>query len=108
MLKLDALIQSFMDLLKLEDIDDLEFYGGGGTDFCVAVNAFTRRVENKIIFTDGYSDMPDKPIDAIWVVFGSREIHPLGGKVIYIDKNQLMDLYVSNTTNKGENHSRKI
>lgn len=104
----DTKFYGFTEIRNDKDIDDLEFYGGGGTDFCVAVNAFTRRVENKIIFTDGYSDMPDKPIDAIWVVFGSREIHPLGGKVIYIDKNQLMDLYVSNTTNKGENHSRKI
>ena len=29
--------------------------------------------------------MPSKKIDAIWIVFGDKEIHPNGGKVIYID-----------------------
>ena len=65
----------------------------GGTDFETAVNAFTRRVENKIIFTDGYADMPSKRLDAIWVVFGGKEINPNGGKVIQISDEQLEKLY---------------
>ena len=71
----------------------MEFYGGGGTNFDAAVNAFTRRVENKIIFTDGDADMPSTPIDAIWIVFGGLKINPPGGKVIYIDDKQLDELY---------------
>ena len=67
----------------------MQFEGGGGTDFEVAVGAFTRRVENKIIFTDGEASMPDTPIDAIWIVFGEKTISPRGGKVIQIDGEQL-------------------
>ncbi len=40
---MDALIQSFMDFTKLgteEDIENMRFEGGGGTDFDVAVGAF--------------------------------------------------------------------
>ena len=59
--------------------------GFGGTDFDVAVNAFSKRAGNKIIFTDGYADMPSKRVNAIWVVFDNAKINPPGGKVIYID-----------------------
>ena len=79
----------FTEIRTEEDIDKMEFVGGGGTDFDVAVNAFTRRVENKIIFTDGESYMPDKAIDAIWIVFGDKKINPKGGKVINITGEQL-------------------
>ena len=30
--------------------------------------------------------MPQKKVDAIWIVFGGRRIKPLGGKIIYIDE----------------------
>ncbi len=79
-----------------KDIENMNFMGGGGTDFNVAVNAFSRRVENKIIFTDGYSKMPQKALDAIWLVFGDERIDPVGGKVIYISNEQLNRLYGSN------------
>ena len=59
----------------------MRFEGGGGTDFDVAVGAFSRRVENKIIFTDGEASMPDMPLDAIWIVFGGERINPKGGRV---------------------------
>ena len=78
---------------------------GGGTDFDVAVNAFSRRVENKIIFTDGEADMPEKAIDAIWVVFGNKNINLKGGKVIYINELQLRSLY--NFRDETEVNSRK-
>ena len=69
-----------------QDINELEIYNGGGTDFDVAVNSFTNRADNKIIFTDGQACDPSKYCDAIWVVVGDykHEINPPGGRVIYI------------------------
>ena len=89
----DTKFYGFTEIKDVSDIDNLPFYGGGGTDFNVAVNAFSRRVENKIIFTDGDAYMPSTPIDAIWIVFGGIKINPAGGKVIHIDDEQLERLY---------------
>ncbi len=91
----------FTEIRTEEDIDKMEFVGGGGTDFDVAVNAFTRRVENKIIFTDGESYMPDKAIDVIWIVFGDKKINPKGGKVINITGEQLERLMTNNLFSKA-------
>lgn len=88
----DTKFYGFQKINNENDIENMTFYGRGGTDFDVAVNAFTNRVDNKIIFTDGEADMPKKPSDAIWVVFGNYKINPLGGKVIYINENQLKEL----------------
>lgn len=88
----DTKFYGFNEVKNDKDIDNMKFKGGGGTDFNVAVNAFTKRVENKIIFTDGCSYMPNKAIDAIWVVFGSKKIKPKGGKVIYIKREELANL----------------
>ena len=82
----------FIEIKNMKDIDNMKFVVGGGTNFDAAVNAFTRRVENKIIFTDGEAPMPSKVVDAICVVFGNRKIHPKGGKVIYINDEQLNKL----------------
>ena len=100
----DTQFYGFAEIKDVSDIDNLKFYGGGGTDFDAAVNAFTRRVENKIIFTDGYADMPITPIDAIWIVFGGIKINPVGGKVIHIDEEQLYRLssYEMNKESKGK------
>ena len=89
----DTEFYGFHEIRTEEDIENMRFEGGGGTDFNVAVRAFTRRVENKIIFTDGNASMPDIPMDAIWIVFGEIEINPKGGKVIQINKEQLDKLY---------------
>ena len=51
----------------------------------IMVMKMKEKIENKIIFTDGYADMPSKRVNAIWVVFGNAKIKPPGGKVIYID-----------------------
>ena len=83
----------FHDIRTEKDIEEMKFEGYGGTDFNVAVNAFTKRVENKIIFTDGYAEMPSMPLNAIWIVFGNRKIYPNGGKVIYIDEKQFERVY---------------
>ncbi len=88
----DTKFYGFTEINDVSDIDKLVFPGGGGTNFEVLVNAFTKRVENKIIFTDGDALMPKSPINAIWIVFGGRKIKPVGGKVIYIDNNQLKKL----------------
>ena len=81
----DTKFYGFHDIHRLRDIDDMVFQGGGGTDFNVAVEAFTGDAENQIIFTDGYGMLPDRRCDAIWVVYGTMKIHPKGGHVIYVD-----------------------
>lgn len=85
----DTKFYGFHEIRTLSDIDNMILEGGGGTNFEVAVNAFTRRVENKIIFTDGYASMPNTSIDVIWIVFGNKKINPKSGKVIYIDNDTL-------------------
>lgn len=89
----DTKFYGFQEIRNVNDIDNIQFQGGGGTNFNSAVNAFSRRVENKIIFTDGDAPMPDKTIDAIWIVFGGSKINPKGGRVINITNEQLQKLY---------------
>lgn len=89
----DTKFYGFNEIRTEEDIENMRFQGGGGTDFDVAVGAFSRRVENKIVFTDGEASMPKSSIDAIWIVFGETKINPLGGKVIYITNDELDRLY---------------
>lgn len=88
----DTRFYGFNEIRNISDIDNMQFQGGGGTNFNAAVNAFSRRVENKIIFTDGEADMPSDVIDAIWIVFGNKKINPKGGKVIYINDIELRRL----------------
>ena len=80
----DTEFYGFHEIRTEEDIEKMRLEGGGGTNFVVAVCAFSRRVENKIIFTDGKDSMPDMPLDAIWIVFGGEKINPKGGKVIHL------------------------
>ena len=80
----------FTELKKPEDIDNMSFPIGGGTDFNAAVGAFSRKAPNKIIFTDGEAPMPRETVrNVIWVVFGDEKINPKGGKVINITGEQL-------------------
>lgn len=86
----------FTDLRRPEDIDNMSFPIGGGTDFNAAVKAFSNRIPNKIIFTDGEASMPQQfTRNVIWVVFGNKKINPKGGKVINITGEQLKRLYQS-------------
>ena len=95
----DTEFYGFNDIRNKNDIEKMKFVGRGGTDFNVAINAFSNRVENKIIFTDGHADMPTKVINAIWIVFGNKKINPPGGKVIYINEEQLNKLvYIPNSS----------
>ena len=97
----------FTELRRVEDIDNMSFPIGGGTDFNAAVEAFSRRVPNKIIFTDGEAPMPEKVVrNVIWVVFGNQQINPRGGKVININDEQLRKLYRYMQEDKSANISR--
>lgn len=89
----DTKFYGFHEIRTEEDIENMKFVGGGGTNFDAAVNAFSRRVENKIVFTDGQASMPKMALDAIWIVFGGVNIKPKGGKVINITRAQLDRLY---------------
>ena len=102
----DTEFYGFHEIRTEEDIEKMRFEGGGGTDFDVAVGSFSRRVENKIIFTDGEASMPDMPLDAIWIVFGGEKINPKGGKVIHIDNEQLERLYNYQLTNETKGRTR--
>lgn len=81
----DTSFYGFTDIRTTNDIENLQFLGGGGTNFDVAVNSFSKNATNRIIFTDGWANMPQKKVDAVWIVFGDRQIKPLGGKVINIE-----------------------
>ena len=85
----DTKFYGFHKINNEKDIENMTFVGRGETDFSVAINSFSKRVENKIIFTDGKAWMPEEKADIIWIVFGNEEIEPNGGKVIYIDINDL-------------------
>ena len=102
----DTEFYGFHEIRTEEDIENMRFEGGGGTDFDVAVGAFSRRVENKIIFTDGEASMPDMPLDAIWIVFGGERINPKGGRVIYITPEQLDWLYSYEIESETKGRSR--
>lgn len=102
----DTEFYGFHEIRTEEDIENMRFEGGGGTDFDVAVGAFSRRVENKIIFTDGEASMPDMPLDAIWIVFGGERINPKGGKVIHITPEQLDRLYSYEMNIKSKGKTR--
>ena len=96
----DTKFYGFQKIKSEKDIENMTFYGRGGTNFDVAVSAFGQRVDNKIIFTDGYAYMPKEKSDIIWIVFGEEKINPPGGKVIYIDNEQLKRLKPSTSSFK--------
>ena len=89
----DTRFYGFQDVTTEEDIEKLALQGSGGTDFTVAVNAFTGDAENQIIFTDGYAEMPEQHCDAVWVVYGNMTIHPKGGRVIYVKASEEKEKY---------------
>lgn len=82
----DTEFYGFQEIRSEADIASLDIRGAGGTNFDTAVNAFTGDAETKIIFTDGYADMPGKRCDAIWLVYSDTPVNPPGGKVIYVKK----------------------
>ncbi len=85
----DTRFYGFQDIQRKEDLDDFVIEGRGGTDFSTAVNSFSKKASIKIIFTDGYSEMPKDGSDVIWVVYSDLKINPPGGKVFYVDPSTL-------------------
>ena len=84
----DTRFYGYQEVRSEQDIQNLELSGAGGTDFHAAIHAFTGDAENRIIFTDGFAEMPEERCDAIWVVYGNTTIHPKGGRVIYSQPNE--------------------
>ncbi len=89
----DTKFYGFHEVRNEYDIEHMPFEGGGGTDFDVAVGAFTKKTVNRIVFTDGYASMPKQPMRVIWVVIGDHTINPDGGKVIYVNRRDLDKKY---------------
>ena len=83
----DTKFYGFTEIKSIEDLENFSIKGGGGTNFIVAVNSFSDRPNNKIIFTDGFALMPEKYLDASWIVFDDYEINPPGGRIYYVNKN---------------------
>lgn len=96
----DINFYGFHEIRNKKDIENFPIEGGGGTAFNAAVRAFTKDADNKIIFTDGKSNMPNISMNIIWVVFGNQKINPLGGKVIYIDDKELHKLNITTSSTR--------
>ena len=58
--------------------------------------SFKEDKNTKTASTDGRATMPYKKCNIIWVVFGGTKINPVGGKVIYINDEQLKILKLEN------------
>ncbi len=89
----DTEFYGFQEIHSEKDIAKLEILGSGGTDFETAVNAFSGDAETKIVFTDGYADMPETRCDAIWLVYSDMPVDPPGGRVIYVKKPEEINRY---------------
>lgn len=85
----DTNFYGFQEIQRKEDLDSFVIEGRGGTDFSTAVNSFSKKASIKIVFTDGYAEMPKDSSDVIWVIYGNTKINPPGGKVFYVDPNTL-------------------
>lgn len=85
----DTVFYGFHEISSEEDLDSLVLQGGGGTDFNAAVSAFTKPVDNRVVFTDGDAPPPRSAIDAVWLVYGDIPFSPPGGRVIRIDRDLL-------------------
>ena len=84
----DRKFYGFHEIRSIKDLEEMPIHGGGGTDFDIALSAFDRRVENKILFTDGKAPMPKIKMNVLWIVMGEK-IYPKGGKVFYIPKEDI-------------------
>lgn len=90
----DTEFYGFHEIRNEKDIENMRFEGGGGTNFDVAVEAFSPSAENKIIFTDGDAAIPKKRCNATWIVFDFPYFgfNPPGGKVIQMSMAQYDEL----------------
>lgn len=87
----DTQFHGFHEIKSLKDIEQMNFHGHGGTNFEVAIKSFSKRVPNRIIFTDGKSKLPKDKVHAIWVVFDNEDFKLNYGKVIHVSAKDLMN-----------------
>ncbi|MBR3162300.1 MAG: hypothetical protein IKF19_06195 [Bacilli bacterium] len=85
----DTNFYGFQEIKKRIDLDNFIIKGRGGTDFSTAVNSFSKEASIKIIFTDGYADIPKNSSDIIWLIYGYARKNAPDGTVFYIDQNSL-------------------
>ena len=100
---LRAFVRAVRDLLREDAVVrvgcfDTEFYGfqeiHSEKDIStLEIKGFTGDAETKIVFTDGYADMPETRCDAIWLVYSDMPVDPPGGKVIYVKKPEEINKY---------------
>ncbi len=83
----DTQFYGYQNVYDESDIENVKFEGFGGTYFQTAVAAFDENVPNRIIFTDGYADMPEDSKNAYYIVYGDCRIYPKNGHVIYLKEN---------------------
>lgn len=81
----DTKFYGFVDINNEKDLDYLSFAGGGGTDFEVARDSFSHRVDNKIIFTDGRGHIPNDT-DIIWMIYNNHLEGIKGSKIIEVNE----------------------
>ena len=85
----DTRFYGFQEVKDKAELDNFKIEGRGGTDFEVAAKAFSKKAAVKIIFTDGYANVPKERQNIIWVVYGEVKFNPPGGTVFYVDPNTL-------------------
>lgn len=76
---------------NLDDIEDYELAGGGGTDIaCITRWLKTNEIEPKklIVFTDGYTGQWGDPdyCDTLWILHNSRDVVPPYGVSVQYDE----------------------
>ncbi len=89
------------EIKSLKDIESLKCYypSGGVSDFNIPLDTFSEDADKKVILTEAhknsrlvYAKMPERPFDAIWLVYGGYEIHPKGGTVKEIPYKMIEDM----------------
>ncbi len=100
----------FVEIKKMEDIDNFNIIGSGGTNFNNAVLAFSKDPKvNKIVFTDGYANLTRDYkylANIIWLVYANRDFDPPLGKVIQVSEEALDNLQNTNwTSNNMQNYT---
>lgn len=99
---------SFKDIKTKEDIDKFVIPEGvgEGTNLDEPVRAFSNKKEvNKIVFTDGESDiLPKEDLkgkNVIWLVYGNKDFNPCCGKVIQVSERQILSYIQTAPLSRG-------
>lgn len=81
-------IKSKSTVKSIQDIKDIQFMGGGGTDIYHVFNDFKQHpTQALIIITDGYLNqhrLPKLQQPILWIVFDNPEFIPKQGKALHI------------------------